>query len=81
MNEAFAEGSERAFKKSEAAMAEAKPDTMAQWLRQRFSPQPFKTGDKSEGWDAVSDTEKAYWEHEAAAVKRAAARGGFKEMR
>ena len=54
------------------------PDTMAQWLRQRFGSRPFTTGDPSKGWDALSDTDKEYREHEAAAVKRAAARGGFK---
>lgn len=56
------------------------PDTMAQWLRWRYGSRPYTTGDPSKGWDDLSVTDKAYWEHEAAAVKRAVARGGFKEQ-
>jgi hypothetical protein len=47
------------------------PDTLAQWLYQRF-----RGG--SAGWDTLGDADRSYWEHEAAAVRRAVARGGFK---
>lgn len=42
------------------------------WLAQRFDPQGAP-------WDGMSDDDRAYWEHQAAAVRRAVARGGFKE--
>lgn len=51
-----------------------KPDTLPQWLRWRFGGQrtfgvPFHD---------LDDADQSYWEHEAAAVRRAVARGGFK---
>lgn len=54
-------------------MSEEK-DTLAAWLYQRF-------GKHREGyvpWSQLSNDDRSYWEHEAAAVKRAVARGGFK---
>jgi hypothetical protein len=47
------------------------PDTLPAWLAQRFDP-------RGPDWDALSDDDRAYWEHQAAAVRRAVARGGFK---
>ncbi|MEU0207408.1 hypothetical protein [Streptomyces canus] len=46
-------------------------DTLAAWLAHRFDP-------NSGPWDGMSDDDRSHWEHEAAAVRRAAARGGFK---
>lgn len=48
------------------------PDTLPQWLHQRYAVGhilPFS---------ALGDADRTYWEHEAAAVRRAVARGGFK---
>ena len=56
-------------------------DTFPQWLFQRYGkdwgydhvmPGVYPT------WDNLSDDDKLYWYHEAAAVKRAVERGGFK---
>lgn len=66
---------------AEARRLDTDNNTMPQWLRQRFSPRPFWTGDPTEGWAELSEADKVYWAHEAAAVKRAVARGGFKEQR
>ena len=46
-------------------------DTLPAWLYQRFMPH-------GEGWDRLDDEDRAYWEHQARAVRRAVARGGFK---
>ncbi|MEW2164361.1 hypothetical protein AB0912_15415 [Streptomyces sp. NPDC007084] len=46
-------------------------DTMPAWLAQRFDP-------RGPEWDALTDDDRTYWEHHAAAVRRAVARGGFK---
>jgi hypothetical protein len=46
-------------------------DTFPAWLAQRFDPQGAP-------WEGMSDDDRAYWEHQARAVRRAAARGGFK---
>ena len=46
-------------------------DTLPQWLYQRFNP----TGVP---WENLHPGEQLYWKHEAAAVRRAVARGGFK---
>lgn len=45
-------------------------DTLPQWLAHRFS----KTD-----WDELDDDTRLWWQHEAAAVRRAVARGGFKQ--
>jgi hypothetical protein len=52
---------------------EPKPDTLAEWLYQRFMPTATR-----DSWAAMDDDDRAYWEHHAAAVRRAVARGGFK---
>lgn len=47
------------------------PDTLPAWLYRRFMPDGI-------GWDNLDDGDRAYWEHQAAAVRRAVERGGFK---
>lgn len=49
-------------------------DTLAPWLYQRFA-----VIHGCPPWDQTTDEERAYWEHHAAAVRRAVARGGFRE--
>jgi hypothetical protein len=51
--------------------ADATPDTFPAWLAQRFDP-------NSPPWDALDHDGRTYWQHEATAVRRAVARGGFK---
>jgi hypothetical protein len=46
-------------------------DTLPAWLAQRFDP-------RGPGWEQLSGDDRDYWEHHAAAVRRAVARGGFK---
>lgn len=48
-------------------------DMLPAWLYQRFAR------DLNVSWDDLHDDNRSYWEHEAAAVRRAVARGGFKE--
>lgn len=48
-------------------------DTLPAWLAQRFGRLPRAP------WDEMSPDDQSYWEHEAAAVRRAVARGGFKQ--
>jgi hypothetical protein len=54
-------------------------DTFPQWLYQRMGVSRWRTDDPSRGWDGLSEEDKAYWIHEAAAIRRAAARDGFKK--
>lgn len=49
-------------------------DTLPAWLHKRFGPSLTVFGT----WEELEDSDRAYWEHEAAAVRRAVARGGFK---
>lgn len=49
-------------------------DTLAQWLYNRFGPRQTRRPE----WERTAEEDKAYWEHEAAAVRRAVGRGGFK---
>lgn len=49
-------------------------DTLPEWLYRRFARY---RGD-APAWEALSADDQAYWAHEAAAVRRAVARGGFK---
>jgi hypothetical protein len=49
----------------------AAEDTLPAWLAQRFDP-------RGPEWNALADDDRTYWEHHAAAVRRAVARGGFK---
>lgn len=54
-----------------AAVQPSTPDTLAQWLHWRF-------GKHGQPWEALGDDDRSYWEHHAAAVRRAVGRGGFK---
>jgi hypothetical protein len=47
------------------------PDTLPAWLRQRFTASDVS-------WEHLDDGGRAYWEHQARAVRRAVARNGFK---
>jgi hypothetical protein len=62
-----------AAKAAEAERVEVKPvDTLPAWLYQRYAVGhilPF---------EALAEADRTFWEHEAAAVRRAVARGGFK---
>lgn len=49
-------------------------DTLAAWLYQRFGGQKKLTTE----WDRLDQDTQDWWEHEAEAVRRAVARGGFK---
>jgi hypothetical protein len=49
----------------------ASPDTLPAWLYQRFAG-------GVPAWEFLDDGDRAYWEHHAAAVRRAVARDGFK---
>jgi hypothetical protein len=52
-------------------------DTLAQWLLYRFAS--VQTGERfTPNWNELSESERTHWEHEAAAVRRAVGRGGFK---
>lgn len=51
----------------------ATPDTLPQWLRHRFGSGLNVT------WDDLHDDDRAYWEHQARAVRRAVERNGFKD--
>jgi len=44
--------------------------TLPEWLAQRFA---------TDDWDEMSDVDKDYWKHQAAAVTRAVLRGGFRK--
>uniref|UniRef100_UPI001906E6D1 hypothetical protein n=1 Tax=Streptomyces adelaidensis TaxID=2796465 RepID=UPI001906E6D1 len=46
-------------------------DTLPAWLRRRFTGIAVP-------WEQLDDGEQSYWEHQAAAVRRAVARNGFK---
>jgi hypothetical protein len=59
--------------KNGRATAGTTPDTLASWLYQRFMSHGV-------GWDNLSDDDRQYWEHQASAVRRAVARGGFKTV-
>lgn len=52
----------------------AQPDTLPAWLYQRFS----RSRTNAPSWSALTEEDQSYWEHEARAVQRAVARGGFK---
>jgi hypothetical protein len=49
----------------------AEADTLSAWLYRRFMPHGV-------GWDNLDEGDRSYWEHQARAVRRAVARGGFK---
>lgn len=54
--------------------AASSEDTLPAWLNQRFDP-------RGPDWDQLGDDDRSYWEHQARAVRRAVARGGFKASR
>ncbi|WP_446458626.1 hypothetical protein [Streptomyces rochei] len=47
-------------------------DTLPAWLNQRFDP-------RGPDWEQLDEDDRMYWEHQARAVRRAVARGGFKQ--
>ena len=49
-------------------------DTLPEWLYQRFG----RRQPAAPEWSVLLDEDKSFWEHEAAAVRRAVGRGGFK---
>ncbi|MDH6610227.1 hypothetical protein M2164_005862 [Streptomyces sp. SAI-208] len=51
----------------------ASRDTLPEWLYSRFNR-------VAQPWQSLSNDDRSYWEHEAAAVRRAAERGGFKRL-
>lgn len=53
----------------------AEADTLPAWLYSRFM-----AGLSGVGWDNLDADDRAYWEHQARAVRRAVARGGFKAV-
>ncbi|MEU0589920.1 hypothetical protein [Streptomyces ardesiacus] len=46
--------------------------TLPAWLHQRFDP-------RGPDWDQLDEDDRSYWVHQARAVRRAVARGGFKQ--
>lgn len=56
-------------------------DTLPQWLFHRYQGDGVGPASKewANKWTDLPPEDKAYWEHEAAAVRRAVGRGGFKE--
>ncbi|MFE0207054.1 hypothetical protein [Streptomyces sp. NPDC058985] len=52
--------------------APAPADTLAAWLHRRFEPRDVD-------WEQLGEDDRSYWEHQARAVRRAVARGGFKQ--
>lgn len=55
----------------EASTPASGPDTLPAWLHWRFGPH-------GQPWSDVPAEDQACWEHQARAVRRAVARGGFK---
>jgi len=60
-----------AYRREMNRPADAAPDTLAAWLAHRFDL-------NSPPWNGMPDDDRSYWEHQARAVRRAVARGGFK---
>lgn len=56
----------------EAPSSEPEPDTLPQWLRDRY-------GEDVGPWEYLTDDTRSYWRHEADAVRRAVERGGFRD--
>jgi hypothetical protein len=56
----------------EREAASAAADTLPAWLYWRF------TGPDAPTWATLAANDRSYWEHQARAVRRAVARGGFK---
>lgn len=54
-------------------------DTLPEWLFQRFDRNaPVSSKNTQDAWNALSEDDQAFWQHEANAVRRATARNGFK---
>lgn len=53
------------------AADQERADTFPAWLARRMDPQ-------GPDWDEMGEEDRSHWEHEARAVRRAVARGGFK---
>jgi hypothetical protein len=54
----------------------ADSDTLPQWLYQRYGLTYITDAHE---WDDLNDGDRLYWAHEAEAVRRAVARGGFRQ--
>jgi hypothetical protein len=55
-------------------------DTLPEWLWQRFNTRGgFKTPAAHAAWLVLPSEDREFWAHEAAAVRRAVARDGFKD--
>lgn len=50
-------------------------DTLPEWLYRRFA----RYRRNAPAWSDLTEDDQAFWAHEAAAVRRAVARGGFKD--
>lgn len=64
------------IRRLQAELAEGEPaadDTLPAWLYQRFA-----VIHGCPAWDRVTDNDRAYWERQARAVRRAVARNGSK---
>lgn len=59
--------------RAEREATPTEPDTLPAWLHSRFSDTLA-----APAWDRLTDDDRSYWEHQARAVRRAVARGGFK---
>jgi hypothetical protein len=59
-----------------AARAEQLADTLPAWLCNRYRRYAFP--DDRRTWEQLHGDDRSFWEHEAAAVRRAVDRGGFK---
>lgn len=55
------------------------PDTLPEWLYNRFGQAPWRTGGASPEWAHLADPQKNHWEREAAAVRKAVSRNGVKQ--
>ena len=56
-------------------------DTLPQWLFWRFAYGLGKVEESKRTWEDQPEDEKAFWQHEADAVRRAVGRGGFKSAK
>lgn len=59
-----------------AAREEQPADTLPAWLCHRYRRYAFP--DDRRTWEQLHGDDRSFWEHEAAAVRRAVERGGFK---
>jgi hypothetical protein len=71
VSESVFEAAKAADSMAAATAKAAATDTLSAWLYQRFNR-------LAKPWDALSEDDKSYWEHEARAVRRAVERGGFR---